>query len=153
MINDLEQFSVERLESLAKLSSDNTVIFAVNEVTALARIALAAKSAEPVAWVTWHQGFRAPDDCEEYLNAYTHATEEKSCDGSSAFPVYDKPYLNTPEIPEGYKLVPVEPSLKMMEAAVTCEDASFDDDSDMICIHHEVIYKAMLAAAPAPEDS
>jgi len=69
---------------------------------------------------------------------------------------YDAPPLSAPAIPAGYKLVPVEPSLKMMEAAVTCEDASFDTESDMVCIHHEVIYKAMLAAAaaaaPAPEE-
>lgn len=45
----------------------------------------------PVAWITWHQGFRAPDDCEEYLNAYTYATKEKSCDGSDAIPLFAHP--------------------------------------------------------------
>jgi hypothetical protein len=57
------------------------------ELTAEAlRIALASIEAEPVCYLTWHQGFRAPDDCEEYV--VEAKPGDKSCDGSPAFPVY-----------------------------------------------------------------
>ncbi|EJV4645637.1 hypothetical protein ACKU0O_021040 [Enterobacter hormaechei] len=55
-------------------------------VLKLARIALASLEAEPVCYLTWHQGFRAPDDCEEYV--VEAKPGDKSCDGSPAFPVY-----------------------------------------------------------------
>lgn len=55
-------------------------------VKELARIALASLEAEPVCYLTWHQGFRAPDDCEEYV--VEAKPGDKSCDGSPAFPVY-----------------------------------------------------------------
>ncbi|OIR49494.1 DUF551 domain-containing protein [Enterobacter sp. FB] len=52
-------------------------------------IALASLEAEPVCYLTWHQGFRAPDDCEEYV--VEAKPGDKSCDGSPAFPVYAAP--------------------------------------------------------------
>lgn len=55
----------------------------------LARIALASLEAEAVCYLTWHQGFRAPDDCEEYV--VEAKPGDKSCDGSPAFPVYAAP--------------------------------------------------------------
>ena len=54
-----------------------------------ARIALASLEAEAVCYLTWHQGFRAPDDCEEYV--VEAKPGDKSCDGSPAFPVYAAP--------------------------------------------------------------
>ena len=60
-----------------------------SEILALARIALASLEAEPVCYLTWHQGFRAPDDCEEYV--VEAKPGDKSCDGSPAFPVYTAP--------------------------------------------------------------
>ncbi|MGX5010929.1 DUF551 domain-containing protein [Enterobacter asburiae] len=53
---------------------------------AIFKIALASLEAEPVCYLTWHQGFRAPDDCEEYV--VEAKPGDKSCDGSPAFPVY-----------------------------------------------------------------
>ncbi|EHP7645123.1 hypothetical protein KO984_004098, partial [Escherichia coli] len=52
-------------------------------------IALASLEAEAVCYLTWHQGFRAPDDCEEYV--VEAKPGDKSCDGSPAFPVYTAP--------------------------------------------------------------
>jgi len=52
----------------------------------IAQIALAALTAEPVEYLTWHQGCRAPDDCEEY--SVVAEKGDKSCDGSDAFAVY-----------------------------------------------------------------
>lgn len=59
------------------------------EIVAMARIALASLEAEPVCYLTWHQGFSAPDDCEEYF--VEAKLGDKSCDGSPAFPVYAAP--------------------------------------------------------------
>jgi hypothetical protein len=50
----------------------------------LLAIALVSFEAEPVCYLTWHQGFRAPDDCEEYV--VEAKPGDKSCDGSPAFP-------------------------------------------------------------------
>lgn len=55
----------------------------------LMEIALASLESEPVCYLTWHQGFRAPDDCEEYV--VEAKPGDKSCDGSPAFPVYAAP--------------------------------------------------------------
>lgn len=107
MNNDLEQFSEERLKQVGASGLWSRLSHA--ESQALARIALAAKQAMPVAWITWHQGCRAPDDCEDYLNAYTYKTEEKSVDGSDAFPVYTNPQPDHTE-QGGWKLVPTEPT-------------------------------------------
>lgn len=43
----------------------------------------------PVAYLTWHQGFHSPDDCEDYLVVASNG--DKSCDGSEAFPVFNRP--------------------------------------------------------------
>jgi hypothetical protein len=99
-MKELDQFTVERLQVFTDNPLDNG--FTRGELMSLARIALAAKQAEPVAYLTWHQGCRSPDDCEDYLNAYTHHTEEKSCDNTAAFPVYASPVLNSPVIPDGW---------------------------------------------------
>lgn len=61
----------------------------LEEELELARIALASLEAEAVCYLTWHQGFRAPDDCEEYVVEANPG--DKSCDGSPAFPVYTAP--------------------------------------------------------------
>lgn len=65
-----------------------------------ARIALASLEAEPVCYLTWHQGFSAPDDCEEYF--VEAKLGDKSCDGSPAFPVYAAPPAPV-AVPECFK--------------------------------------------------
>ncbi|WMY42696.1 hypothetical protein [Citrobacter freundii] len=70
------------------INRDNTSPYSEN-LRELARIALASIEAEPVCYLTWHQGFRAPDDCEEYV--VEAKPGDKSCDGSPAFPVYAAP--------------------------------------------------------------
>ncbi|MBD8181655.1 hypothetical protein IFU25_08060 [Pantoea agglomerans] len=61
------------------------------------RIALAALTARPVEHLTWHQGCRAPDDCEDYT--VVAAEGDKSCDGSEAFPVYMAPPVTEIKLP------------------------------------------------------
>ncbi|EAV6315988.1 hypothetical protein E9368_15580 [Salmonella enterica] len=54
---------------------------------------------------------------------------------------------NSPVIPDGYTLVPVEPTDEMIEAAMNCEDVLFNSD-ESFCVQFGNIYEAMLAAAP-----
>ncbi|EDW5780594.1 hypothetical protein CFJ47_004832 [Salmonella enterica] len=58
--------------------------------------------------------------------------------------------LNSPVTPDGYALVPVEPTDEMIEAAMNCEDVLFNSD-ESFCVQFGNIYEAMLAAAPQPE--
>lgn len=56
---------------------------------------------------------------------------------------------NSPVIPDGYALVPVEPTDEMIEAAMNCDDVTHNKSDDTVFyVHHREIYKAMLAAAP-----
>lgn len=59
---------------------------------------------------------------------------------------------NSPVIPDGYALVPVEPTDEMIAAAMNCEDVLFNSD-ESFCVQFGNIYEAMLAAAPQPEAS
>lgn len=59
---------------------------------------------------------------------------------------------NSPVIPDGYALVPVEPTDEMIAAAMNCEDVLFNSD-ESFCVQFGNIYEAMLAAAPQPEIS
>ncbi|ENT3214134.1 hypothetical protein ACFEO6_004257 [Salmonella enterica] len=59
---------------------------------------------------------------------------------------------NSPVIPDGYALVPVEPTDEMIAAAMNCEDVLFNSD-ESFCVQFGNIYEAMLAAAPQPEVS
>ncbi|HFI6470099.1 TPA: DUF551 domain-containing protein [Escherichia coli] len=80
----------ERLQWLANISGrDDIDDIDGGEIRELARIALASLEAEPLCYLTWHQGFRAPDDCEEYV--VEAKPGDKSCDGTPAFPVYTAP--------------------------------------------------------------
>lgn len=54
---------------------------------------------------------------------------------------------NSPVTPDGYTLVPVEPTDEMIAAAMNCEDVLFNSD-ESFCVQFGNIYEAMLAAAP-----
>ncbi|ECF5974830.1 DUF550 domain-containing protein [Salmonella enterica subsp. arizonae] len=57
---------------------------------------------------------------------------------------------NSPVTPDGYALVPVEPTDEMIAAAMNCEDVLFNSD-ESFCVQFGNIYEAMLATAPQPE--
>ncbi|CQG98665.1 hypothetical protein [Yersinia mollaretii] len=97
MNNDLDSFTVERLEELTALSFPPSH----HELAALARIALAVKMAEPVAWFS--NG--------AYYNTGRAALKDQA---ENPTPLYTTPQLNSPEIPEGWKLVPNMPTLGML---------------------------------------
>ena len=59
---------------------------------------------------------------------------------------------NSPVTPDGYALVPVEPTDEMIVAAMDSDDVTYNESDDTVFyVHHREIYKAMLAAAPKPE--
>lgn len=59
---------------------------------------------------------------------------------------------NSPVIPDGYALVPVEPTDEMIVAAMDSDDVTYNESDDTVFyVHHREIYKAMLAVAPKPE--
>ncbi len=59
---------------------------------------------------------------------------------------------NSPVTPDGYALVPVEPTDEMIAAAMECDDVVFDSkDPTAFCVQYREIYCAMVDAAPEPE--
>ncbi|EEK4517937.1 hypothetical protein GNM61_15545 [Salmonella enterica] len=116
------------------ISRDNTSPYSEN-LRELARIALASLEAEPIG----------------YMNCFTGRVfsldEQPGADTDKAVyePVYAAPPL--PVVPEGYALVPVEPTDEMIAAAMNCEDVLFNSD-ESFCVQFGNIYEAMLAAAP-----
>lgn len=59
---------------------------------------------------------------------------------------------NSPVIPDGYVLVPKEPTDEMIVAAMDSDDVTYNDSDDTVFyVHHREIYKAMVAAAPQQE--
>ncbi|EGE4944303.1 hypothetical protein B6F68_25705, partial [Salmonella enterica subsp. enterica serovar Muenchen] len=55
---------------------------------------------------------------------------------------------NSPVTPDGYALVPVEPTDEMIAAAMNCEDVLFNSD-ESFCVQYREIYCAMVDTAPA----
>lgn len=128
-MKELDRFTSQRLESLCDYRPNRvTNLINFREIAALARIALAAKSAEPVAY--WN------DACDLDDGAFSYAN-----DAGCTRPLYDTPQLNSPEIPEGWKLVPNMPTLGML--SVLGLTGSFESMLGR--------YADMLAAAPESE--
>ncbi|MCX0005653.1 DUF551 domain-containing protein [Salmonella enterica] len=106
----------------------------------MARIALASLEAEPIG----------------YMNRFTGRVfsldEQPGADTDTAVyePVYAAP--PAPVVPDGYALVPVEPTDEMIAAAMNCEDVLFNSD-ESFCVQFGNIYEAMLAAAPKPQNA
>ncbi|WP_079908090.1 hypothetical protein [Salmonella enterica] len=126
----------ERLKQIyAECEERDPAIFEIRE---LVRIALASLDAETVRYlnkfsgtcVTLEQQPNAADDVAVYI------------------PLYVAPPV--PVVPDGYALVPVEPTDEMIAAAMNCEDVLFNSD-ESFCVQFGNIYEAMLAAAPKPE--
>lgn len=118
----------------------SNVMLPAEEAEELARIALASLEAEPIG----------------YMNRFTGRVfsldEQPGADTDTAVyePVYAAP--PAPVVPDGYALVPVEPTDEMIAAAMNCEDVLFNSD-ESFCVQFGNIYEAMLAAAPKPQNA
>lgn len=101
MNNDLDSFTVERLEEIRNSFLDRIQETApsIEEVFALIDIALAAKRAEPVAYGTLQKEF-----CDEERSLFTDKDSASKYSEScyDLTPLYTTPQLNSPEIPEGW---------------------------------------------------
>ncbi|ECV9758142.1 hypothetical protein AHY82_18520 [Salmonella enterica subsp. enterica serovar Montevideo] len=127
----------ERIELFVKSPLENGLTR--GEQMELARIALASLEAKPVAW-----------ECGENIILFNPDTVEAYAKRVeiSPKPLYAAP--PAPVVPDGYALVPVEPTDEMIAAAMNCEDVLFNSD-ESFCVQFGNIYEAMLAAAPQHE--
>ncbi|EPJ1404030.1 hypothetical protein ACTEZV_004115 [Yersinia enterocolitica] len=137
----LDSFTVERLEEILNFDLPRHPA-ALEEIVALARIALAAKRAEPV--YQYQSGVCTFDDIEWVWDDCDKGFYEQY-DPTRRRIVYTTPQLNSPEIPEGWKLVPIEPTRQMMSQGHFSMGGT-DRGKFMR------IYQAMLAAAPEPQN-
>ncbi|EAS1876535.1 DUF551 domain-containing protein [Salmonella enterica] len=121
--------------------ADSNVMLPAEEAEELARIALASLEAKPVAW-----------ECGENIILFNPDTVEAYAKRVeiSPKPLYAAP--PAPVVPDGYALVPVEPTDEMIAAAMNCEDVLFNSD-ESFCVQFGNIYEAMLAAAPKPQNA
>lgn len=139
----LDSFTVERLEEILNFDLPRHPA-ALEEIVALARIALAAKSAEPDYYIVKLK-FNDGWGDETVLDTYEtklDAIKSKADHGGEIIPVYTTPQLNHPVSPEGWKLVPIEPTLAML--TLLGLTGSFE-----IMLER---YANMLAAAPEPQN-
>ncbi|EPV4480922.1 hypothetical protein OZ682_003684 [Yersinia enterocolitica] len=129
-MKELDSFTVEQLNDFIK--SDRAQC---GDVAALARIALAAKRAEPVGYLEQNH--------LDYLRSGSDADIWPE-GGAGDIPVYLAPQLNSPEIPEGWKLVPNVVTTEMTDAARII-------DGRLSAEKCHRIYRLMQAAAPESE--
>lgn len=147
-MKELDSFTVERLEELIKSASlepcDAEPIYdnvQVREIAALARIALAAKRAEPN---------ELADAVNEFLAVLDNYPEQLVPINRNSVPVKDlrkalssDPQLNSPEIPEGWTSSdPANAALVMLDRIDTIDSADDDRIEDIKLIIRQ------LAAAP-----
>ncbi|ECS5014658.1 Eaa protein [Salmonella enterica subsp. enterica serovar Saintpaul] len=123
----------ERIELFVKSPLENGLTR--GEQMDLARIALASLEAEPIGYMNRFTGRVFSLDEQPGADTDTDVYE----------PVYAAPLA--PVVPDGYALVPVEPTDEMIAAAMNCEDVMFNSD-ESFCVQFGNIYEAMLAAAP-----
>ncbi|EHM6107923.1 Lar family restriction alleviation protein, partial [Salmonella enterica] len=100
-------------------------------------------------------GFTTPEEAEKAWNTraaipQTGNFRENPISSTNNFRKIADTSTNSPVIPDGYALVPVEPTDEMIAAAMNCEDVLFNSD-ESFCVQFGNIYEAMLAAAPQQE--
>ncbi|EKN6066484.1 DUF551 domain-containing protein [Yersinia enterocolitica] len=138
LMKELDGFTVERLEEILNFDLPRHPA-ALEEIVALARIALAAKRAEPV--YQYQSGVCTFDDIEWVWDDCDKGFYEQY-DPTRRRIVYTTPRLNSPEVSDGWKLVPIEPTQNMVDAHI----------SGMQLAGFSRAYRDMLAAAPEPQN-
>lgn len=112
------------------------------QVVYISRIAIATLTAEPVAWRHDEGPFGPVATCHK------NAAENWLANGFNLKELFQTPPAPLPAIPDGWKLVPVEPTWEMLSA-----NGCVKHHDGQECSHHENrkrIWRAMLAAAPSP---
>ncbi|HDL7195545.1 TPA: hypothetical protein PXM61_001614 [Yersinia enterocolitica] len=140
-MKSLDSFTVERLEELIGFTHGNGIDHANRtEWQALARIALAAKRAEPV--YQYHTGIINEEGDIDWYWVDCDKGFYSQYDNQHRRIVYTTPRLNSPEVSDGWKLVPIEPTQNMVDAHI----------SGMQLAGFSRAYRDMLAAAPEPQN-
>ncbi|EKN3726492.1 TPA: hypothetical protein ACJIVJ_000512 [Yersinia enterocolitica] len=135
----LDSFTVERLEEILNFDLPRHPA-ALEEIVALARIALAAKRAEPV--YQYHTGIINEEGDIDWYWVDCDKGFYSQYDNQHRRIVYTTPQLNSPEVSDGWKLVPIEPTQNMVDAHI----------SGMQLAGFSRAYRDMLAAAPEPQN-
>lgn len=140
-MKELDSFTVERLEAWINTPEkyDHRYSPRINcdELRSLARIALAAKRAEPVDEIAF-------DMARNIMTLVNETNIGGACQLQVKIQCFIEetlattPQLNSPEIPDGWKLVPTEPTQNMVDAHI----------SGMQLAGFSRAYRDMLAAAP-----
>lgn len=108
----LDSLTVERLEELAVEEDLYNFSPTQEELNSLALIALAAKRAEPI--YQYHTGIINEEGDIDWYWVDCDKGFYSQYDNQHRRIVYTTPLLNSPEIPDGWKLVPIEPTLAML---------------------------------------
>lgn len=159
-MKELDDFTIGRLKAIIDRCGNGEAmrgLFDKDEVERLARIALAAKTAEPVTWWTGPE----PTWTGELESFHDHET------GGHQIPLvpalYSYPLPNSPELPDGWKLVPIEPTESMViDGFESAPDQFFSEENEWNAYQEmsgcqqaahraKLCWAAMLAAAPKPE--
>jgi hypothetical protein len=115
-MKELDDFTVERLEQLINFAHENGTLHAIRtEWQALAKIALAVKSAEPVAWQLTHIDGRVIIERDKRI-----ADLFEMFNGNVCMPLYAAPVLNSPELPDGW--IPCAERMPVDCQAVLCNN-------------------------------
>ncbi len=143
-MKELDSFTVEWLEGLVgDAETWSFVKIPSRELKALAAIALAAKRAEPGYYIVRLEHSDAWGG-EVVLNTYENKLDSyksKSDHGGEIIPVYTTPKLNSPEISDGWKLVPIIAYPSQWAAGQKAHNNAGINKVD-------AVYEAMVAAAP-----
>ncbi|MGE5046839.1 hypothetical protein [Yersinia enterocolitica] len=110
LMKELNSFTVERLEELARAKMISG--YDIADIRALAAIVLAAKMAEPI--YQYHTGIINEEGDIDWYWVDCDKGFYSQYDNQHRRIVYTTPQLNSPEIPDGWKLVPIEPTLAML---------------------------------------
>ncbi|EBM0611985.1 hypothetical protein DQO83_10790 [Salmonella enterica] len=125
----------------------SNVILPAEEAEELARIALASLEAKPIG--AFHIADQQVDGTTDYIKDGEWPIDNGVIDVYAAPPApVATGATNSPVIPDGYALVPVEPTDEMIAAAMNCEDVLFNSD-ESFCVQYREIYCAMVDTAPA----
>lgn len=139
----LENYTIDKIKHLT-MAIDQSAFTAIRdrliEEKAMAEIALKAIQAKPEYFIVsrlFTDGYGTHVELDVYLEQLD-ASKCRDDHGGVIIPCYTTLPLNSPVIPDGWKLLPVEPTHEMLDAG----GGSFGTYD---------VYRDMLAAAPKPE--
>lgn len=140
-MKELNSFTVDRLKDLInQYVHEEYNDVSDEDVIKLVSIALAAKRAEPVAWTS-----QRSLETKNKIVAFTDdmsALDYGTANGwADIVELYTTPQLNSPEIPEDWKLVPIIAYPSQWAAGQKAHNSAGINKVD-------AVYKAMVAAAP-----